>query len=681
MKISILQIGDDLGYAARELGKFLSEYTNAEIITEDGGDKVVSISKNMSMPAHHYSVHGNGNRLDVTGGNASSVLCGVYEALTRAGIFFEATGYSSIEGFDLDVFFSVNCDVKPKFRNRGVRQHINFPMDISSYSLKEAKEYIRSVARMRFNTITFHSYSGQWHEIRPDDPSSLAGHYFYGRVHPIPKNYPAVANVIGNHKYYCIPEVEEIFENEAAKGEYSKHWLNEVMKTAKEAYLTITLSLEVVFDDDESVAKMLRAVCETYPLIDTLELISEECGGFRGVEGVGFDNIKEHMVNNFGQSVLDENGNLPGLPDHLPAQLPSTAISVRRLLHALEIKDMWLDGLAKKPELRAGIYATCADTLRVLRPILRNRLPEGVTMSLLPAHGAAVVSERLADTGTLASDWQNTMFYTWSEFDGCMYMHQLCTDGIDRLVEMAEGESAYGFCVNHWKTVDNNLSLSYTAETAIGLVSPRDYYEFYAKKLGIEAVDKFVELSDRMGKLSVFIRNRLINLGFCFIGAWVPANQKVIRPHGYPYDAQVYARDEYASICEGLREILPTAKTARGVAHLRLMINRTYTSFVHLRAMITLDEIKKLYNYDDPQPISGETYAKIFSLISDARADVEEYIKVYGQLLPDRGGEGQVISYYQIVLRFVDAIESHFHGKEFETTDGYDAPPLPDAEA
>lgn len=62
----------------------------------------------------------------------------------------------------------------PVAKFRGIRQHINFPMDISSYTLKDAKQYIQNLARMRFNFITFHSYPGQWYEVKKKDTIEYA---------------------------------------------------------------------------------------------------------------------------------------------------------------------------------------------------------------------------------------------------------------------------------------------------------------------------------------------------------------------------------------------------------------------------------------------------------------------------------------------------------------------------
>jgi hypothetical protein len=42
--------------------------------------------------------------------------------------------------------------VTPKVRQRGIRQHINFTMDVSCYPIEDAKEYIRNLARTDYAT-------------------------------------------------------------------------------------------------------------------------------------------------------------------------------------------------------------------------------------------------------------------------------------------------------------------------------------------------------------------------------------------------------------------------------------------------------------------------------------------------------------------------------------------------
>ena len=187
MKVSIIteNYSNELAYAVRELKYFLNTYTTAALTESSGADAEIRLRVDETLENHCYTLDGNGSILKISGGNVSSVLCGIYEALADAGILFEANGHSLPGQFDLDVFLSGKKEVKPKCRFRGIRQHINFTMDISSYALKEAKEYIRSIARMRYNAITFHSYGGHWHVVKPGEAGEYAGHFFYGQTNPV----------------------------------------------------------------------------------------------------------------------------------------------------------------------------------------------------------------------------------------------------------------------------------------------------------------------------------------------------------------------------------------------------------------------------------------------------------------------------------------------------------------
>ena len=683
MRISINYTAN-LSYAAKELVSFLSKYTNCIILknTQDC-DKEIKLFVDSSIPPHHYNICGNGQKLTVGGGNESSVLCGVYETLADAGILFEATGYSVPRKFDLDLFFSVNKEVKPKFRLRGIRQHINFTMDISSYPLKDAQEYIRSLARMRYNAITFHSYPGQWHETNPLNPTDFAGHFFYGRVHPIPKGDALTASRINNRKYFCIPEVEAIFEDEAKKSEYAKYWLNEVMKTAKEVGMTITLSVEILTEDKEVICNSLHAICENYPLIDTLELISEECGGFKDTPGLTLENLPEYMKEHLGNDVFDGKCSIAFL-DELPYQLGSAIISLKRVLLALNLREKWLSSLNKIPQLRAGLYLTCTNTLKVLRQVLREKLPAGMTMSLLPAHGAVAVADNVIKTGTNSQDWQNTMFYSWAEFDGNMYIQQMETDGICKLASLPNSESSYGFCINHWRTVENNLPITYCAETAVSGMSSAEFYPIYAKKIGIENTEKFADVLTKFASLNTYCRDNLFNIGFCSAPNWLNWCRKgdAISPRCFPAEFQSQAILSYEEVILGLKELLSTAYATEGIEFLRLMINRCETSILHIKSLMELDKIVEIYDYDNPKQLSKAELEQINSIIKKSRGLAEEYLHLYGELLPDRGGEGQLVSYYETTIKFIDSVASNFiRDIVVEEVEDYDAPPMPDESA
>ena len=683
MTVCILQNNTNTAYAASELKKFLLEFSNLELTDTATADRSITLTVDSAMEPHHYSICGDGRQLVIRGGNASSVLCGVCEALAEAGILFEANGYCVPHAFVPDAMFSLHREVKPKFRLRGIRQHINFTMDISSYPLPMAKEYIRNLARMRYNALTFHSYPGQWHEPDPAKENDDAGHFFYGQTHPVPTDDPLTASRIRNRKYYCIPEVEELYEDEAARGAYAKYWLNEVMKTVKECGMELTLSLEITHGDHEVNCRMLHEVCRTYPLIDTLELISEECGGFRDEPGVTYDNVKAFVAEQLGEDVLDADGNLPGLPDFLPHQLPSSAVGVKRMLQVLQLREQWLAGLEKKPALRGGLYLTCADTLRVLRPILRRKLPAGMTMSLLSAHGALAVADNIEKTGTISSDWQNTMFYSWAEFDGNMYVQQMSTDGIEKLVGLPDTDSSYGFCINHWRTAENSLAISYAAEAAITAMPAQAFYVKHAKMIGIGDTDGFVSACKRLAALDTYNRDNLFNIGFCAIVCWLNWHRRngVMQPRRFPAEYLNHAVAEYSALIDMWRALLPTAEKKEGIAFVRLLINRCQTSILHIRALMKLDELDTVYDYNNPVPLTADQAEKIDTILKEAKALTTQYMHLYGEVLPDRGGEGQLVSYAVTTPVFIDAVAANFNDSiAVFHADTYDAPPMPDAE-
>lgn len=697
-----------LDYAVRELRHFLQEYTTVKLVRDTAwsgnestirgsgesasrsaiesqpkhaGAASVELCLDTSRKPHCYALKGDGTTLRITGGSASSVLCGVYEALGIAGVCFEAVGYSLPGPFDMGAFLSGNKEVSPKCRLRGIRQHINFPMDISSYSLKEAKEYIRSIARMRFNAITFHSYGGQWHSVVPGDPNKQAGHFFYGQYHPVPVGDPLTASRINNRRTYCIPEAEAFYEDSSARDEYAKYWLNEVMNAAKEAYMTITLSVELPFEDEERLGIMLHEVCRTYPQIDVLELISYESGGGGRIENLTRENVSEILAGMFGRQILNPDGELEGLGEELPKQLGGAAVSLKRMLTAIAAKERWLDGLTRVPKLRAGLYITCQETLKVLWPIMRDLLPADVSKSLLPAHGSLAVANGIAAIGTNDFDWQNTMYYSWAEFDGNMYIQQLSTDGLEKLAYMADAESIYGFCINHWRTAENRITIAYASETAITPVTTGEFYRNYASRLGITAAERFAAVCDRLAALDAYCRDNLFNIGFCYVNCWFRKGS-VVRPRDYSFEAQSHAIGEYEAITCEYEELLNSAATKEAIALIRLMMNRCTTSALHIKAMLTLQDIHKYYDYDNPSELTKEQADAIHAILAQSRKYAQDYIRLYGEMLPDRGCEGNIVSYSVTAPVFIDAVASNFvNSIKVEQTEHFDAPPAPDTES
>ena len=126
------------------------------------------------------------------------LLQATYTALEEMGCRFEVTGPVVPDRLNPAGIPASRAVYTPAIQRRGVRQHINFNMDVSGYPIGEAKEYIRNLARLRYNHITFHSYPCHWtrdrnshaavfgdfrrwttaYNLKPDD--LVTGAYFYG---------------------------------------------------------------------------------------------------------------------------------------------------------------------------------------------------------------------------------------------------------------------------------------------------------------------------------------------------------------------------------------------------------------------------------------------------------------------------------------------------------------------
>lgn len=263
-------------YAERELKRYLRKYSGAAF--GEGAELTFRLEVDESLPAHCYGWRREESSLTLRGGSESALLCCVYQLLSQLGVCFSTEGDFLKKPFAL-ASLPESRDFAPYCRYRGVRQHINFPMDISAYPLGEAKEYIRRLARMGMNAITFHSYNGQWHPYHKGEERVPAGHFFYGQRHAVPAD-PELAAAVDNRRAFCIPEVEAILEEPDKRERFAVYWLGQVVDTAKEVGMRLTLSVECQESTPlEEEKSMVREVLALYPQIDVLELITPEGGG------------------------------------------------------------------------------------------------------------------------------------------------------------------------------------------------------------------------------------------------------------------------------------------------------------------------------------------------------------------------------------------------------------------
>ncbi|MEI6810074.1 MAG: hypothetical protein WCN95_15255, partial [bacterium] len=358
-----------LTYAAVELRSFLEQTTNLYITLKGSHpDYLFTLVKDPALKETSYAVRVSGDKgcttVTLSGHNEACVLHAVYEMLERCGICFDILNPILPAQLDLSALVPGEQITTPFVKQRGIRQHINFAMDISSYPLAEALEYIRNMARMRMNHITFHSYSGQWFGYTKDGTFKHGGNFFYGTRFDIPSTELFSRN-IRNRAIYCIPEIETVVEQPEVRSRMATGWLNTVMAECKRCGLHVQLSIEPPGETHEEGVAICREVMKLYPLIDTLELVTPECGNSNFTPDVA--GLKAYLVELFGASVLEDKELVASLKDNLYQIEGGLRHCARNIKIVAELTASPGPCL---PAMAIGAYITCPDCLRVLHFIM-----------------------------------------------------------------------------------------------------------------------------------------------------------------------------------------------------------------------------------------------------------------------------------------------------------------------
>ena len=220
-------------------------------------------------------------------------------------------------------------------------------------------------------------------------------------------------------------------------------------------------------------------------------------------------------------------------------------------------------------------------------------------------------------------------------------------------------------------------------ENSISGISTLDFYRNYAEKVGITDVELFINTSDKLAKLDVYCRDNLFNIGFCAVTCWLNwcRRGEVIMPRCLSLESQLYAIKEYEVLSNAYSKMLITATTQESIDYLRLMINRCDTSILHIKSLIELDKVAEIFDYTKQTPLNEEELVRANQIVNNSRNFALQYLHLYGEMLPDRGCEGQLVSYYATTLVFIDAVGANFNKNiSVSLVEEYDAPPMPDAE-
>lgn len=636
-----------LAFAAEELQHFLATIPNLHFV--DAGqvsDWIFILVTDPALPVSEFlvqtSVNHASTEVRLASANPTGVLHAVYTMLERVGFYFEITGPRWADNCQLENLLGWSARIQPSVLQRGIRQHINFPMDISSYSLEEAREYIRNLARLRLNHITFHSYPGQWYEVTLPNEILLAGAFFYGQRHDIP-DHPTLRQVVHNISTFCIPEIEPYYDNPEKRSTLAVQWLQAVIAEAKRVGLTVQFSFELRSPDRARSLMICQAILDTYSSIDILEIITQETAGWG--ESVPVKNLRTAAMESFGAAILED----PIVAPYLRSEQPGLDQLLRELGYAIDVFEALKTQRVRLPQLAVGIYCVVPTYVKLLLHLMRCFVPAGIGFALLAQHGNRAVVESLAQADMTSEDWARSMIYSWIEFDGTMYLQQNSANGIYQLIRLGQtvNDSApiYGICLNHWRTAENRTPARYAAMALLDRsLEPETFYREYALSLGINTIEKYQYAMSLLDDADAQARDELLNIGFCFVGVW---GDEGLSYYGR-FDAQSVSnvRRKYETVQRTLTECSQSTRGEAGRHYLNFLLNRLECTILYLTGVEKAVELQSVCGNRLPDALTTDERQHVNQICEDALNHMEAYMTLHAQAMPDRGCEGTFISFY-----------------------------------
>ena len=630
--------------------------------------------------AFNYNILKSVKKVNVvfSGSDETAMVHAVHGFLEHLGFQFEFTGTIPPSSIQTDTLSNGNYTTRPFVRWRGIRQHVNFPMDISSYPIEEAKIYLKNMIRMRFNKLAVHSYPNLWHEVHTGDTIEYAGNFFYNRPHEIPAVPIIKNNIRFNDKFFVIPAIEPYYADRVRKSAMAVDWMRELLYYAKSIGLRIQFSVEPRRRGDINyILDNCRSAVQNYPMIDELEIITEELGGWGNA--CTDTAVRNALVNHFGKEVLDDTL-VTNVIRKNQTDLDNLVYQIGRNIEAAKT-------LSKNPlfasgriSLKLGVYCTIQPYAAMAYHLVRKYMPS-TEVTIMPGHGSVRTANHFAKLQATPSDLAKTTVFSWIEFDGLMFTQQNPIAGIaslsNDLFKRNKGQQVNAIVFNHWRTAENRTAAKYAALTSLlGPIKPDDFYASYAKKLGIGDTASFAANMKKLEEIDQLSTNDLPNVGFCWIGAWL---------QGAPYTWMnrtmlQKVNNMYDSVGRSLEEIRKSVSNPAGRSYLDFLSNRIGTSSLYLKAFSAGAAIQTIEK-DASGTYSASAAAKASSICNQALSIFEKYMEMHTRMMPDRGTEGTLINLWhgpmyglKVLRKTIGNIPMDAPIKEEKSSD---APPLP----
>ena len=679
--ITINDQSEVLSFAREELDLFLGK--NYCLTSNSDEAWLLALEVDSRMEEGSFCVEhtktGRQDKISLRGSNDVAVLHAVYTFLEKTGVRFEIGGPVIPEKIEVTRLTGYKETILPKVKQRGIKQYLNFPMDLSSYPLDEAKEYIRNVARLRFNYFACHSYPGQWYGYFKEDGQWVEpGAFFYGQRYDIPDT-EFFHEKIRNQKTYCIPSIEPYYDEPVTRGQMAVAWLQQVIGECKRTGLTVRLSFESRNNTPDVQPTMATAghILSLYPEIDELEIVTDENSNW--LPPMDENAMKNFLTPFFGKDIMKDSL-LSGLLLSGHSGVAALSAEIGHNIKAMQaINDSLLQPKGKKGSL--GLYVVIPEYLELSYHLLRTYAPEA-NYAVLPGHGAHRSAANLPHAKMTRKDWGQTMVYSLLEFDGIMFLQQNSINGIRNMIEYGETvngrQPVQSMCFLHWRTAENQITARYASEaTLFGSLDEATFYTRYAQAYGIENTQAFMNAMRQIGEADWFATNNLPNVGFCFAGCWFQGGSAF----GYfgnmnPANLKK-GRELYEQAYEYLKQCAVNVSKPCGKDLISFLDNRLRATIVYLK---TFEKGVVLQQFD-AKNLTPEQRKAIAGICDETILGFEQYLRLHAEMMPDRGCEGTLISAYHTPIAILKKLRFELGDVPYDDTPvtekTLDAPPAP----
>jgi len=603
----------------------------------------------------------------VAGGSPEATLWAAYALLEHLGVVFEFSGeIVPAPRAQLDLT-GLDLRAEPSIRERGLRLHLNFPMDQSAYSLDEFRAWVDRVARLKCNYLEFHFYSAHpWFRFEYRGAKTEHGTFFVGSPEGV---YRLPGDMIGrdkirNREVFFPPEMEGLSQGEELYARTEAR-MGAVMDHAHARGIRVCVSFEPLAPPGDIAARLgeweqeagghdammrdltaerLLACMKAYPQADEYQLISVE-GSSDAPAGLSLPDELRRLCTKYGVPFdPDDEARFAGAREagvHLtPYNDPAAAQQLEQGLYypvvsALRFVDLARDVLAdprvsaalqaENKQTSIGIYLPHAQAVKLCLPALRGMIPEGGRLQLMVDYGARGTADQMATWEELRGAPMQLGVISWLEFDGSMFLPEAWPKSVFDCVRNADGLPVTSLVANHWR-------VSGLEADAAGLVEApwqagASYDEWFggylARVFGEANVARARTAHDALEEATLYCRARLFNVGFCWEGRWLSQG------FGYPPDAMAEAQGLFERARDAFRALADAQPEGRARLRAEYLASRCECGRLHLATVLALGAAEQ-----DPQRAP------------DALAAAESYMREYARLVLDRGDEGMLVNYH-----------------------------------